>query len=109
MYVNGYQSVKEKFKRNGRFFVYILECRDGTYYTGYTNDLEKRITEHNDTKRGAKYLRGKKPVKLVWWKICKNQRFAMRTELTIKKLTRQDKQQLVNGSRLDNILRKYAK
>ena len=101
--------MKEKFKRNGRFFVYILECRDGTYYTGYTSDLERRIKEHNSSKRGAKYLRGKRPVKLVWCKECRNQRFAMRTELTIKKLTRQDKQQLANGSRLDNILRKYAK
>ena len=46
----------------------MLECGDGTYYTGYTSDLEKRLKEHNDGKRGAKYLRGKIPVKLVYAK-----------------------------------------
>ena len=71
-------------KRDSEYFVYIVECRDGSYYTGYTNNLEKRLKEHNGTKRGAKYLRGKLPVKLVWNKVCKNQRFAMRTEKTIK-------------------------
>jgi len=95
--------------RKGLYFVYILKCKDGTFYTGCTNDLGKRLREHNGTKRGAKYLRGKTPVKVVWKKTCENQKFAMRTESKIKGLTRQDKQQLINGSRLDNILRKYGK
>ncbi|MFH1776873.1 MAG: GIY-YIG nuclease family protein [Candidatus Omnitrophota bacterium] len=92
----------------GVFFVYIVECRDGTYYTGYTRDLEKRWAWHNKG-LASRYTRSRLPVKLVWSKTCKNQRFAMRTELTLKRLTREDKQQLINGSRLDNILRKYVK
>jgi len=95
--------------RKRSFCVYILLCSDGTYYTGCTNDLGKRLREHDGTKRGAKYLRGKMPVKVVWKKTCKNQKFAMRAESKIKGLTRQDKQQLINGSRLDNILRRYGK
>ncbi|MCP4653725.1 MAG: GIY-YIG nuclease family protein [Candidatus Omnitrophica bacterium] len=50
------------------FYVYILECSDGSYYTGYTNDLEKRVKEHNCGERGAKYTRGKRPIKVVWSK-----------------------------------------
>ena len=96
-------------KRVGEFYVYILECSDSTYYTGYTNDLERRIEEHNNNKCGAKYTRYKRPVKLVWKKACKNQRFAMRIEKTIKGLKREDKERIVQGARLDNILRKYKK
>ena len=96
-------------KRYRKYFVYIVECNDSTYYTGYTNDLERRIKEHNDNKRGAKYTRYKRPVKLVWKKACKNQRFAMRIEKTIKGLKRKDKECIVQGARLDNILRKYKK
>ena len=51
--------MKRTIKRVDSFCVYMLECNDGTYYTGYTNNLEKRIQEHNNSKRGAKYLRGK--------------------------------------------------
>jgi len=96
--------VKEKFKRNGRFFVYILECRDGTYYTGYTSDLEKRLKEHNDTKRGAKYLRGKRPVQLAWKKEYRYLCYAMQAEYKIKQLTRWQKEKLVDGKRLDRVL-----
>lgn len=91
----------------GEYWVYVVECADGTYYTGCTKDLERRLREHNGGKRGAKYLRGRLPVELVWSKICKNQRFAIRTEKVIKKLKRKDKEDIVQGARLDNILRKY--
>ena len=97
-----------KIRRSGKFYVYIVECGDNTFYTGYTNDLEKRLKRHNDG-YASKYTSSKLPVRLVWSKACKNQRFAMRTESIIKKLKRRDKQQLINGSRLDNILRKYEK
>ncbi|MFH1504175.1 MAG: GIY-YIG nuclease family protein [Candidatus Omnitrophota bacterium] len=90
------------------YFVYILECRDGSYYTGYTNDLEKRLIRHNSG-LASKYTRSKLPVKLVWSKVCKNQRFAMRAEKAIKGLEREDKKRIVQGIRLDNILRKYRK
>ncbi len=58
---------KRSFKRNGKFWVYIVECSDNTFYTGYTPDIEKRIKLHN-AGRGAKYTRDRLPVKLVWRK-----------------------------------------
>ena len=54
-------------KRTNKYYVYIVECNSGTYYTGYTNDLEKRIKMHNKG-LGAKYTRSRRPVKLVWYK-----------------------------------------
>ena len=98
--------MKDRFSRHGKFYVYIIECADGTYYTGYTNNLEKRIQRHN-AGFASRYTRVKLPVKLVWNKACRNQRFAMRVEKTIKGLKREDKERIVHGSRLDNVLRKY--
>jgi putative endonuclease len=59
--------MRRKIKRKDTFFVYIVQCSDGTYYTGYTNNLENQINLHNNG-RGAKYLRGKVPVQLVYVK-----------------------------------------
>ena len=85
---------KKIIKREGRFFVYILQCKDGTYYTGYTNDLENRIALHNSG-NGAKYLRGKLPVKLVYAKEYHYYKNALRGERKIKKLTRKQKEKLI--------------
>jgi putative endonuclease len=74
-------------KRTGKFFVYIVECKDSTYYTGSTNDIEKRIEEHNHSKRGAKYLRGRMPVELVYAKEYRYYKRAVRKEREIKRLT----------------------
>ncbi|MFH1440638.1 MAG: GIY-YIG nuclease family protein [Candidatus Omnitrophota bacterium] len=95
----------KKIKRNAKFYVYILECRDGSYYTGYSGGLDARIKRHNQG-LASKYTRVRLPVKLVWTKTCKNQRFAMRIEARIKQLERIDKERLVRGYRLDNILRR---
>jgi putative endonuclease len=81
-------------KREGKFFVYIVQCRDGNYYTGYTNDLKNRIDLHNKG-NGAKYLRGKSPVKLVYAKEYHYYKNALRGERNIKKLTREQKERLV--------------
>lgn len=76
--------------------MYILECKDGTYYTGYTNDLERRIDEHNNNRsRGAKYLRGKLPVKLVYAKEYRYYKRAVRREREIKTFTRAEKENLI--------------
>jgi len=99
---------KRDFKRSGKFFVYILECQDGTYYTGYTNDLDKRIELHNNGK-GAKYTRDRRPVKLVWRKEYKYFKKAFLTEKKIKALTRRQKELLVGGIRLDKVLEKTKK
>lgn len=87
--------MREKFRRIGRYYVYMLECNDGTYYTGYTNDLDKRIKEHNNSKRGAKYLKGKLPVKLVWHKEYKYYKRALRAERRIKQLSHRQKRELI--------------
>lgn len=78
------------------FFVYILECSDGTYYTGRTNDLKRRIKEHNESGTGgAKYTRYKRPVKLIWCRECSGCRGAAQLEWAIKQLTRRQKEELV--------------
>ena len=76
------------------YYVYILECNDNTLYTGYTNDLNKRISTHNSGK-GAKYTRGRIPVKLVYSQEFSDKIEAQRRERAIKKLTRIDKLKLI--------------
>ncbi|MFA5147311.1 MAG: GIY-YIG nuclease family protein [Candidatus Omnitrophota bacterium] len=90
--------MKAKFKRSGRFYVYIVECRDGTYYTGYTPDIENRIKLHN-AGRGAKYTRDRRPVELIWKKEYKHFKRAFLEEKRIKGLTRAQKEELM-GKRL---------
>jgi putative endonuclease len=72
------------------WFCYILECSDGTLYTGITNDLEMRIKTHNLGK-GAKYTKTRLPVKLKWSKIVENRSEASKLEYKIKKLNRSQK------------------
>jgi putative endonuclease len=86
----------KKFKRTGKFYVYILECSDGTYYTGYTQDLQNRLRLHNSGK-GAKYTRGRRPVKLVWSRQYKYFKKAFLEEARIKTLAREQKRMLVNA------------
>ena len=71
--------------------VYILECSDKTFYTGITNNLERRVNEHNSSKLGAKYTRGRRPVKLVYSCRKKDKSTASKEESRIKKLTRYEK------------------
>ena len=92
-----------KFIRSGKFFVYIVRCRDGTLYTGYTNNLERRIKLHNEGK-GAKYIRARRPIELVWSKEYKYFKKAFQMEMRIKKLTKLEKELLVGGRRLDKVL-----
>lgn len=74
--------------------VYIVCCRDGTLYTGWTNDLEKRISAHNEGK-GAKYTKCRRPVQLVYQRAFETKREAMREEARIKRLPRAQKLSLV--------------
>jgi putative endonuclease len=92
---------KKKIKREGRYFVYIVKCKDGTYYTGYTNNLENRIYLHNNGK-GAKYLKNKLPVKLVYAKEYRYYKNALRRERNIKKMTREQKKRLIANYRDNN-------
>jgi putative endonuclease len=79
---------------DGEHYVYIVACDDGTYYTGYTTDLERRVAEHNEG-AGAKYTRGRRPVELVHAETYDSQSAAMRREYAIKQLRRAEKEQLI--------------
>ncbi len=87
-------TVPRKTVRKGQYWIYIVQCRDGTYYTGYTNDLEGRIALHNSG-NGAKYLRKKLPVTLVYAKEYHYYKNVLRAERRVKKLTRAQKLNLI--------------
>lgn len=74
--------------------VYILECADGSLYTGWTNDIENRLSAHNRG-MGAKYTRGRGPVKLVYIEYLPDRSSALRREAAIKKLSRDKKRSLI--------------
>ena len=78
-------------------YVYILRCNDDSLYTGWTNNLEKRIKAHSDGK-GAKYTRCRLPVELVYWEQYEEKSQALKREYAIKQLTRKQKQQLIGRS-----------
>ena len=75
------------------WFCYLLECADGTLYCGITPDLDKRVALHN-AGQGAKYTRGRTPVRLVYAEPCEGKSAALRRERAIKSLTRAEKQAL---------------
>ena len=75
------------------WFVYILRCRDGSLYTGYTDDVERRLSVHRSGK-GAKYTRGRGPFTLRYLENCTDQSQALRRENEVKKLSRSDKLKL---------------
>lgn len=75
-------------------FVYILECGDGSLYTGWTTDVEERVKTHNSG-QGAKYTRSRLPVKLVYYEEVEDRSAALKREAAIKKLTRDKKIELI--------------
>lgn len=76
-------------------YVYLLRCADGTLYTGWTNNLTRRLAQHNGGGAGARYTRSRRPVRLVWCESQPDQGAAMRREAAIKRLTREQKEALV--------------
>ena len=78
-----------------KHFVYILKCADGTLYTGWTTDVEKRVETHNSG-NGAKYTRARRPVELVYVEEYDDKIEAQRRERAIKKLTRAKKEELID-------------
>ena len=77
------------------WFLYVVQCSDGSLYTGVTTDIERRIREHNKSRRGAKYTRSRRPVKLVYVKDCRDRREALREEYKFKSLSRKEKLKLI--------------
>ena len=76
------------------YIVYIVECADSSLYTGWTNDLKKRIQSHNFSATGAKYTRGRRPVKLVYQEAVSSRSRALQREAEIKGLSREEKKAL---------------
>ncbi|MEK7631316.1 MAG: GIY-YIG nuclease family protein [Patescibacteria group bacterium] len=77
------------------YYLYILKCNDKTLYTGITVDIVRRLKEHNTSKFGAKYTRSRRSVKLVYVKKFRSRSSASKAEARIKKLSRQEKLQLI--------------
>jgi putative endonuclease len=77
-----------------KWFVYILLCSDGTFYTGTTTNLSRRIIEHNSSRKGAKYTRTRRPVTLAYSEEAQNRSKASKREYQIKKLAKKEKEKL---------------
>jgi putative endonuclease len=80
------------------YSVYILRCADDTYYTGISADVARRIAEHQNSPRGAKYLKGRGPLTLVFSAVVGDRSAASRVEYRVKQLRRRDKEALINGT-----------
>ena len=82
-----------------KWFLYILQCADGTYYTGVTKDLSRRLDEHNSSNKGAKYTRTRRPVEIVFYSEYENRSQAQKAEHKFKKMTRKQKEAVINNER----------
>ncbi len=81
------------------YYVYMLECADGTLYTGIATDIQRRLEEHNSSEKGAKYTRARRPVKLVYSEEYGDRSSASKREYEIKKkMSRREKLQLLEKS-----------
>ena len=82
------------------YFVYILKCSDETLYTGITTNVTRRLFEHNNSEKGAKYTKVRRPVHLVYLEESPNRSLASKREYAIKKLSREQKMELINAKSL---------
>lgn len=80
-----------------QWLVYVLECADGTLYTGICTDMERRLKEHNESNKGARYTRSRRPVSVLHTEPHESRSAASQREAEIKKLTRAKKLQLINS------------
>jgi putative endonuclease len=92
----------QKIIRRSRYWVYMVQCKDGTYYTGYTKNLENRIALHKSGK-GAKYVKYKLPAELVYAKEYRYYKSALNEERRIKKLKPEQKSELVKSYADNNL------
>lgn len=76
-------------------YTYVLQCKDGTLYTGWTNNLEKRLKDHNEGK-GAKYTKSRRPVILAYHEVFETKEEAMRREYAIKHMSRREKEKMIH-------------
>ena len=81
------------------WYLYVVRCVDSTLYTGITTDVDRRVREHNASKRGAKYTRTRRPVELVWTREYKSRSEAQKAEYNFKKLFHKEKWEVINEDR----------
>lgn len=84
------------------YYTYILECSDKTLYIGYSNNLEKRLRHHNNSKQGAHYTKIRRPVTLIYSEKYRTLSKALKRECELKKLSRKEKLKLISKSRENN-------
>lgn len=84
-------------------YTYIVECSDKTYYCGYTTNLKERVSKHNTSKQGAKYTKGRRPVKLVYFERFDSKSEAMIREAKIKKMSKEQKKNLVYNNSISTV------
>ena len=84
-------------------YMYVVECRDGSYYTGYTTDVKKRVAVHNSGK-GAKYTRARLPVKLIYAQGFDSKEEAMSAEALFKRKKRAQKERFLSENQEKNLL-----
>jgi putative endonuclease len=82
------------------YFVYILKCSDNTLYTGIATDISRRVDEHNNSDKGAKYTKNRRPVTLVYTERLEDRSSASKREYEIKKLSRTKKMELINANNI---------
>ena len=80
-----------------QWYVYIVECADGSLYTGITTDVNRRLLEHNYSFKAAKYTRSRRPVRMIWTKEVADRSEASKEEYRIKRLSRKKKLELIRS------------
>jgi putative endonuclease len=85
------------------YYVYLLRCKDGTLYTGITNDLKRRLIMHNRGK-ASRYTRVRLPVEMVYTEVCSNKSAALKREYQIKGYKKEEKEKLVHDYTLNRLL-----
>jgi len=93
------KKLKTGSKPDGAWFVYLLRCGDGSLYTGITNDLLRRVEQHNSGK-ASRYTRSRLPVVLVYQELQASRSLALKRELAIKALSRQEKESMIESVEL---------
>jgi putative endonuclease len=106
--ITGYMPMPKVDAIPKQWCVYMVRCDDGTLYTGITNDIERRISEHNSDKGGAKYTRPRQPVELVYMAIAESRSAAAKREYQIKRMPLIEKRRLVNESRANTSIKKWS-
>ena len=87
--------IKAGAKKTGGWLLYILKCCDGSLYTGITNDIPRRVGQHN-AGTASRYTRSRLPVELIYKERCRNKSGALKKECRIKDLTRKEKEEYIN-------------